>query len=215
MPAPTFTHDEGRPDYYEVFPVRVTTERLRDIRPLLEDLSNLLSSISQAAFKNQRLGTHRWPVPYAPMPSPRVNLAAALTDLNRGKRVQPKNIDDPTALTNSGHLRMSIRSGVVLPNRARVAATGPPASYAAKHQSKNRADRTSTIPVTPLARTTLAKQYAKAPKKLRKALGKLMFINHVDSLTTTAVRRPFLGIDSRGEADIREIIEEYFSSGST
>ena len=200
------------PDGREIIDATGLLGRLREPEAAMDAIGSTLSASSQRAFEERRFGEHRWPTRYPKQPAPFLNLAGALSDLNRGGFVKNRRFQREPVLRSTQTLFRSITHRVVGSNRVQVGVLGGPArSYAGLHQEGGE----SKQPVTETARKTLAKQLRRERGTKKQALRKLGFIFAVSSMETEVHRRPFVGVTPEAENEAREILVEFFTEGDT
>lgn len=181
--------------------------RLKDPRPLLKAIGALMESQAQAAFRNQKLGTFRWPERYPNQEDPFVNVAGVVQDFTAApSRQQPlsRRFQRRPALMDTGALAGSISSRIRTGN---VVETGSTLPYAADHQW----GLTSSQAVPEAARKGIRRWLDSDRGKPYKL--KLWHLTTSEELTTQVNQRPFLGITSRLEQDIAATVELFVAEG--
>ena len=198
--------------------------KLEDPAPILRSIGAKLLADAQRAFRDQQLGEVSWPARYPSQEEPFINIAGALSDLERGPNVRPANFSRRPALMTTGNLARSLSSAskaVSRPSKFSVE-IGTTVPYAPIHQWGGE----SIQNVSETARKNLAKYSrrqrgaARRGKGIRgvllaaknEAIKKLGFLFSVDQLRTNVAQRPFLGVTDQAEDEIRQIIEEDFET---
>lgn len=83
--------------------------KLKNPTPLLKQVGSILVAASQRAFRDQKFGAIAWKPRYPRQSAPKLNLAGALQDLNKGMSApKPGRFKDRPALKDTGNLRNSI-----------------------------------------------------------------------------------------------------------
>jgi hypothetical protein len=176
-------------------------ERLQNPFPYLSKLGKIGVELSQDSFRDQRLGEHMWARRYPKSPSPSVNLAGIVQDLNEGKTPGNNRFQDRPALVDSHLLEKSTRwklsgnDGVMVENSLDYAeanqdglVTGQPVTRQAKEALKNILRR---------ARGRIKRKFLKGQPALRaykdSVLARLGFLFQKDWLETEHNERPFIG----------------------
>ena len=192
----------------ELFPLDALEEQFRNIETLLIHVGAIWKAHTALAFEEQRLGEWEWAPQYPTMDAPWINVAGALSDLNKGSFVKPQRFEQAgpgghgKVLHETGQLKNSIDWSTDTSKKSvRLYATGFPATYAGYHQWGG----DSSMEVKPLARATLARQLKTGTGIGKKdALKKLGFLFQVDAMETSITQRPFLGFTDEFEAELRQ-----------
>jgi len=184
--------------------------RFRDMRPLLTQLGAAGIARAQRAFREKRYGNTRWPTRYPGMPEPFINIAAALSDLNRGFFVRPQRFDrEPVlrGLSGGGGMLASVNAGIEGRDTVWVGwKNGPAASYAGKHQLGER----DSQPIKSVAKKKYREQLKKLSGSKREALQRMGFVEEERRLVTRVHARPSVGYAARvHQEDVRELISAY------
>lgn len=204
-------------------------DELREIRARATDtkiigriVGRTLESVSQRAFRDQRLGEIQWPERYPNQEDPFVNIAALVNWTNEGGSISTRFFDRRPALVGTGDLRQSISSEV----SGGSVAVGSALPYAGLHQSGG----LSSQPVTQAAKEKIAQFIGEEPDgmggwRTKKRMGarqkanrekywfKLFPLLSSDEITTQVNARPFLGITPEAERDMAEGIEAWVAKG--
>jgi len=193
----------------ELFPFDRLEGQLRNVETLLIHVGSIWKAHTALAFEDQKLGDWEWAPQYPTMDPPWINVAGALSDLNKGSFVKPQRFEQAgpgmhgKVLHETGQLKNSIDWSTDTSKKSvKLYATGFPATYAGYHQWGG----DSSMEVKPLARATLARQLKTGPRtgKKKEALKKLGFLFQVDAMETSITQRPFLGFTDDFEAELRQ-----------
>jgi hypothetical protein len=213
-------------------------KRLRNMGPALIAIGKQGVAISQKAFQEEAWDGKRWEQRYPNLPDDEyINIAGAVSDLNKGIAPKRRRFDRRPVLQDEGELRSSVDSRVVSSTTVEIGVFGGERQQiAATHQrggiSKQR--------VTQTARDTLAevmrkvRKRTKRPKNPRrmesvadqdravqregriaraqiekKKLAKLGFIFQVDEVETHVVERHFVGMTPEYGRKIHGIVLAY------
>lgn len=164
--------------------------RLADPRPTLRRMGALMQAESQRSFQAQSYGGERWPARYEGQSEPFINVAGALSDVSRGRKIRDRRFDRRKALIDTGTLRGSMTFRLKGAKSVSVGSTVP---YASKHLF----GLESRQAVTDIARQTLSKEYRRFKRgggSQFEAFKKLGFLHTVRELTTKIQQRPFVGL---------------------
>ena len=184
--------------------------RLEDPRPALRRIGALMLAESQKSFLDQRYGPEQWPERYEGQPDPFVNVAGALSDLNRDRQIKGRRFDRRPALVDTAALKGSLSFDLRGKNAVRVGSTIP---YAAKQVF----GLNSRQSVTGTARKRLTKEYRRFKKQggsRFEAIKKLGFLHTVSQLDTSIQARPFIGIFPDLEKRVVGAVEDYIAEGA-
>ena len=184
--------------------VDALSEKLRDLRPVLELVGGFAVSVSQKAFDDQEWEGEAWPAryPFQPDRGNFVNVAALLQALNSGSGISSRHFDDRPALLGSGGLRSSIDSRPISDNTVEV---GSVLDYASIQNEGGESQQ----PITEGAKAEVSKLIGRRPE-----LGpKLSRLLNSDELRTDIVGRRFIGVTPQLEQDIAEEVEDWLSQG--
>jgi len=204
----------------ELFPFDALEEKFRNIETLLIHVGAIWKAHTALAFEEQRLGEWEWAPQYPTMDAPWINVAGALSDLNKGSFVKPQRFEQAgpgmhgKVLHDTGRLKSSIDwSTDTSKKTVNIFATGQAATYAGFHQWGSPPD--SVMEVKPIARTTLARQLKTGTGiGKKKALKKLGFLFQVDAMETSITQRPFLGFtDAFGDELRHELTQHMIMPG--
>lgn len=185
--------------------------RIKNTRPLLNKIGIQISSVSQDSFKKQSLGEIKWHQRYPNQSEPFINIAGALSDLNKGSNIKARRFERRPAVMDTGTLQKSIKHRIVSGDTVAIGTVLP---YAKFHQH----GLTSVMPVTQTAREKLAKLMKTSrtgKKKNKDALSKLGFLFQTDQLKTKIVKRPFIGLTDELQKDIPRTVKRYIETGET
>ncbi len=192
--------------------LRITAEdlpgvkgRIDDLRPALKQMGAIMLATSQKSFADQAYGPERWPERYEGQPDPFINVAGALSDLIRDRKIRDRRFDRRPALVDTGMLRNSLTFGVKGRRSVSVGTTDPKAP-------KHLFGETSTQIVTDVARKRLTKEYHRFKRQggdRFDAVKKLGFLHTVSTLDTNIQQRVFLGFFPDLERDLAEIVEDH------
>lgn len=175
---------------------------LTDKGPILDSIGAILEAGAQEAFAEQRFGDFAWPERYPNQSEPFINIAAALSDFNKGRdEPLPRRFDRRPALLDTSELMGSVRSRVLSSDTVDAGSTVP---YAPQHQW----GLVSSQPVTPQAKNRIAKWLLTPGGTPYR--GKLTFLLQPNrtTLDTQINQRPFLGVTTQMEGDIQRTVEE-------
>ena len=216
-PVPGFGEMQESINFLELFPVDEMIAKIKNLEPVLKTIGKEMEIESHRAFLNteQKFGSFDWPPRYGGIPFPaKINYAGALQDLTDGPKVQNRRFDDRPALrSDTSSLMKSINFQVMDKVRVRVGPTGPPATYAAKHQWGLK----STQDIPDSAIDKLDKQIDKETNEERldglHAL-RARLVRDGSVLTTEVQKRPFLGVTDEMQVEIPRILSKYFDGGA-
>ena len=180
---------------------------LKNTRPLMEDIGEVLEADSNEAFEKQALGDWAWPVQYPNQSdAPFIHVAGALGDFNEGA-TEPKarRLQRKPALVDTGALASSIKMRVLGSKSVEVGSTHP---AAASHNW----GIPSEMPVTQGAKHSIVKWLLGKGKAYRKKM--LPLIQPARTKLETAVaQRPIFGVTEQAEKDIGKLIEDFVKEG--
>ncbi len=175
---------------------------------LLKRIGVILVASSQRAFEDQKFGDIEWDERYPNQDEPKLNLAGALSDLNRGGGIKARRFEARPAGVDQGTLRRSVAARV---NESRdEVEVGSTVEYAGKFHGGGE----STMPVTGTARRLFAREFGRSTGQKREALKRLSSVVKRDSLTTRSKARPFVGITDESAAKIDSLIREEAASAA-
>ena len=183
--------------------------RLEDPRPALRRIGALMLAESQRSFQDQAYGGERWPTRYEGQDEPFINVAAALSDVLRGRRIRDRRFDRRPALIDTGTLRGSLTFRLKGSRSVNVGTTVP---YASQHVF----GLSSTQTVTAVARRTLVKEYRRFKRQggnRFEAFKKLGFLHTVSTLETNIQPRPFIGLFPDLERRLKSTVEDFLAEG--
>lgn len=182
-------------------------KKVKDVKPLLQQVGALLTARIQDSFQQQRRGEISWIARRVP------NIAGILMDFKQGRNPPPKRFEPRPALVDTGRLRNTITWLVVGEQSVEV---GSPEEYANIHHTGGRV----TIAVTRDIRKRLAKFVKRSPTRpfggvggkrgfaltraSRQALGWLF---RRDSVTINIPARPFARVTEQDATDISTLIK--------
>lgn len=175
---------------------------------LLKGIGAILVASSQKAFEDQKFGDIEWDERYPNQDEPKLNLAGALSDLNKGSGIKARRFVARPAGVDQGILRRSVAFRVS-ETRDEVEA-GSTVEYAGKFHGGGE----STQVVTDTARRLFAREFGRSTGQRREALKRLSSIVKGDSLTTRSKARPFVGITDESAAKIDSLIREEAASAA-
>ncbi len=193
--------DDGKEPNIKLTNVVALKRNLDNPAKVLKQIGAILVSRSQRTFRDQRLGTFRWPERYPGQKGARINVAGAARDLSKGGQIKKRRFQPRPALTDTGALKRSVNSQAVLLEGKFTVSLGSALSYAAKHQFGG----TSKLPVTETTKKNLAKFLKK--KSNREKFASLGFLFQRTELSTKINRRPFVGVTAQDQEDIVRIVE--------
>lgn len=217
---------------FEITLVIARTEQIRKLISKLEDPSPLLKKVgltllreSSEAFDKQAFGDIPWMERYPNQSDPMVSYAGAVSDLAGGPNIKPRRFERRPALVDTNTLRRSLSpaSGMLGGGKYWVE-IGTNIPYAEVAHLGGTTTQAITPSIKANLRIWMKKTETKAagerkkgvitPKtwKASEAAKKLAFLldPNVTELETHHVPRPFLGITSHGEADIRTLMTNFF-----
>lgn len=175
---------------------------------LLRRIGAVLVASSQKAFVDQKFGDIEWDERYPNQDEPKLNLAGALSDLNRGSSIKDRRFVARPAGVDVGLLRRSV-SFRVNESREEVE-VGSTVEYAGKFHGGGE----STQAVTGTARRLFAREFGRSTGQRREALKRLSSVVKGDGLTTRSKPRPFVGITDEAAAKIDSLIAEEAASAA-
>lgn len=182
-------------------------ERLEDPRPVLISLGALMLAKSQASFEDQSYGGQRWPERYEGSPEPFVNVAGALSDLNRNRQIKSRRFDRRPAGIDVGTMRNALSFELKGKRAVTVGSTAP-------HAAQQVFGLESVQKVTDVARDRLTKEYRRYKKQggsRFQAIKKLGFLHSVSELRTEIQERPHIGLYPDLERELVSEVEEYIA----
>lgn len=180
-----------------------------DMLPILKAVGEAAVSRSQAAFEEQKFDGEEWPERYPNQVDPKINVAGALIDLNRGGGILPQRFDDRPAGIDSGEGWQSIAWQQTGRDSVEV---GSPFDYMSRLNFGGEGD---PIPIGPEAREGFLKlvrqnrdfgQHVGWMLAKRKVGDKGEKVWAFDEYTANVAPRPFIGVSSDFEKDIAEIV---------
>ena len=175
---------------------------------LLKQIGVILVASSQKAFDDQKFGDIEWDERYPNQDEPKLNLAGALSDLNKGSAIKARRFVARPAGVDTGTLRRSVAFRV---NETRdEVEVGSTVEYAGKFHGGGE----STQAVTGTARRLFAREFGRSTGQRREALKRLSSVVKRDSLTTRSKARPFVGITDESAAKIDSLIREEAASAA-
>ena len=176
-------------------------ERVRDLRPALQVMGEVLATQAHEAFEIQSLSELAWEPRYPNQRSdPFVNVAGVLADLNAGQDPKARRFENRPAGIDSSSLVKSIDVKEVTESSVTV---GSEAYHAQMFQKGGQRSQ----PVTEDAKIRLLYLLEERPE-LGSRLGTLL---DLDELVTRVVPRPFMGITDNNRKDFVEVLEIYLS----
>lgn len=198
--------------------LKAIRSRSADFETMGAIVARTLESVSQRAFRDQKLGGFSWPERYPGQEDPFVNKAALVNWANEGGSVLSRFFDRRPALMGTGDLAQSI-SGRSSGNTVTLGSALP---YAGIHQWGG----TSTMPITAQAKKTIASFLGEEPDgrggwRRKKRIGsrqaenrekywfKLFPLLSSDILETQVNARPFLGIPTDVEEGLARDLERW------
>lgn len=176
---------------------------LANMDPLLKKAGAVGVSASQKAFSDQAFDGEPWTSRYPNQNEPKINVAGALNDFNRGQFPLSRRFKDSPVGKDSGALRASLSFRV----RGNSVDVGSALPYASTFQVGGKGRR--PIKVT----TTATKTIAKFLKKNRRFSDKLGFLFQTERLETSQVGRQFVGLTDTLLADMVELTKRHFQKG--
>lgn len=183
--------------------------RLEDPRPVLKSIGALMTATSQDAFKKQAYAGERWPERYEGRSDPFINVAGALSDLNRGSPIKSRRFERRPAAVDTREMFNKISFELVGQNAVQSGST----ALHAPAQVFGLAVRQT---VTAAARNKLTEETRRFKKRGGQkfaAIKKLGFLHVVDELTTQIQARPHIGIYPELEREIVEMVEDFVAEG--
>lgn len=163
-------------------------------------IAKLLRAASQRAFVDQRFGTDVWPPRYPNQEVPPfANVAGIVADFNRGMNAPSRRFEKRPALRDTGEMLNRLRGSAAVVFGDFEVSVRSDVDYAEKHQTGGK----SSQPVSPQAKTMLAKLLKKRPE-LRAKLG---FLFTIDELETEVNKRPFIGVTEETKPKIVRTVE--------
>ena len=167
-------------------------------------IAALLQASSQRAFVDQRFGTEVWPPRYPNQDgAPFANVAGIVADFNRGMNAPGRRFENRPALRDTGEMMNRLRGSAAVVFGDFEVTVKSDVPYADKHQTGGK----SSQPVSPQAKTILAKLLKKRPE-LRSRLG---FLFSLDELETEVNKRPFIGVTEETKPKIVRTVEHNLS----
>ena len=177
------------------------TARLGEPGPLLSRLGLLLVRESTKAFAEQSFDGVAWPERYPGQPTPRVNIAGVVADLNAGRNPSRRRFDPRPANVDTNSLRRSISS------RVDVASQSVEVGSWLAHAGRAHGGGETVQPVTGEVKRGLKLLLRRRPD-LRP---RLAFLFHRTQLRTEVTPRPFVGVTSRTAPLLTAAAERYFA----
>lgn len=200
--------------------------RVEDPSPLLKKIGLALLRESSQAFELQRFGDVPWLVRYPNQSDPFVSYAGAVADLEKGPNIKPRRFDRRPVLVDTNTLRRSLSpaSGMLGASKYWVE-VGTNLPYGDVNHKGEVTVQQVTATVKKNLGLWLKKIHNRAKSERRKgaltpkthkmltASDRLVFLFHVDELSTQHVKRPFVGITPQGDRDIQRLITDFFRKG--
>lgn len=161
----------------------------------LKQIGVLMVAESQAAFKEQALGSKKWE-PRAP-----VNIFGIIADFHAGRRKPPaRRFETRPALRDTGRLANSIAFEV----QGDTVEVGTNLDYAKVHQEGGEVE---SMPLTGAVRRALWRWLKKQNTEMKRRVGFVLNRKFRDKTITAEVpARPFIGVTPRVRQAVRKII---------
>lgn len=185
---------------------------------LLRPIGMLLLADAQRAFKEQRLGEHKWPERYPSQAPPKVNVAGIVSDLAQGRKNFPRRrFEGRPAGIDTGTLLRSLTSGSkAVSVKGYEIAVGSTVEYAQKFHDGGESRQAVTKSMKDLLAEWMTKKRKQRDRSRKRqtpltaelaGMQKLGFLFGVDEIETTSPARPFLGVTDEAKRRIIRYLE--------